>query len=295
MAALKRTFCLFAVVGMIAFAGKPAQALEISDMLAGSEASANVVGSSILDWVLNGANHSGGASYYYGIGSSPEALISSLPLIGGPTLAGNSVNATYGNGELAIDFGVEITAVPGVSSMTVTMNATSSSNNLDLSIFEVHNMNLSGTAGDDTIGFAGGATPPPPQQPGNGEQTDADSTFTQNSEASILGGVGGTDVFPSHWELSANPAALLALMTDGDADTLADTPNDTNPIGAADVAHAFQWDASLMSDDTLQIIVRKQLRSDLVGEVIPEPVTSMLSLLGLAVIGGTAAGRRRSA
>ncbi|MAE63347.1 MAG: hypothetical protein CMJ18_03670 [Phycisphaeraceae bacterium] len=266
-----------------------AGAVTISDSLAAiSTASAEVAGTSITSWISNGTEHHGlGASYWYRVGDSgPEALVSSLPLIGGPTVSGNTFNASYGNADFTIDFEVMVSSAGNISTLPVTLDVTSHSDNLELHLFEVHDLDLTTSTLGDVLGFVPIGPPPAPPQPNDIVQTDGFSTFSGNSE--VLGG--SPNVFPSHWQLDT-AAALSALMADGSATTLADTPADSSTTVGPDAAFAFQWDtAPLAANDSFQLIIRKQLD----GALIPEPVTGFLGLLSIAALGSCVTARRRT-
>lgn len=88
---------------------------------------------------------------------------------------------------------------------------------------------------------------------------------------------------PSHHE-----ANIFSSTRDRLNDALPTTLNDNaGPLGPADVTWAFQWDFTLAPGQTYLISKDKNLRA----EVIPEPSTALLAVLGLA--GAALAARRR--
>ncbi len=212
-------------------------------------------GSEISSWTVGGQNQ-GASSYFYSVNGSGLARIDSLTRLQANTLA-DSMRIQYGdsaNGFL-IEMQYDLTA----NNLPVEILVLSGPNNtspLNFSIAEVSNLGLGGAAGDDMVML----------DPNKAGFVQFDSSW--NFLESYNVGFNGTQATAlSAAGTTVTSSFDFTLNSDGVGDTL---------------------------DDELSVQFNRNLQPGQLpptGGAIPEPVTPVLALMGMAALG--MAGRRR--
>ncbi len=221
-------------------------------------------GSEISSWTVGGQNH-GSSSYFYSVNGSSLARIDSLTRVqSNPSSAGpfgDFMRIQYSSGGQTAPspFLIEVAYDISANNLPVEILVKSDDNNtspLTFSIVEVSNLALGGGAGDDIVSLA-------PDKSGF-VQFDSNWNFTES------------------YNVGFNAASATSLS-------------------AAGTTVTSTFDFTLNSDgigDTLDDELILQFNRTLVpgalptDSVIPEPVTPVLALMGLAAL-GLAGNRRR--
>ena len=247
--------------------------------------------SALTSFQLDGVEQLFADALYYRIGDSPEA---SLSAIGTPVVISESdaitdtafIAARYRDNTVTVDVRYDLaSANSGEAALQTSINV-DSEEPLEFTIFEVSDWNLAGTDGDDSLTITGDNLV---------NQRDGNLGLDHNSLADNLNFFGGN---PSAWQASGLPDDIWDLVNNASADDLNNT-NTFGDNGNTNGIFANQWDGvlnpnnELAADDVMVISKQQTLGPRGAVEVIPEPVTSLLSLIGVAAAGLTASQRRR--
>lgn len=199
--------------------------------------------------------------FWYRVGNTAEQ---SIDAIGTPTVVQNSLSqmtSTYSAAGFSITIlydllGGAVGSGQSTVNESITINNTSGSA-LDFHFFQYSDYALGGVDAD-TVQMAGDF-----------------SNALVTSGASHLG------------EVVVSPGAILGevapwdqtllKLNDADADTL---NGSTTTLGPGDITFAFQWDFSIAAGGSKQISKVKSLQV----EVVPEPTTAALGLLGVSML-----------
>jgi hypothetical protein len=230
----------------------------------------------VYAWVVDGIDQLACETFFYRVGSDPEAEIATLTVdVEGTSDADfdgddDTLFVRYLGTGFEIEVRLALTGGPdgsGISDLGEQISITNTTDSvLDFHFFEYADFILTGDGGSDTVSFPNA------------------HTVRETAGLVILETV--VTPAPSHHQASPWPA-LPNLLSDLDADDLDDTPAIGGSIGPGDIIWALQWDFAIAPGDTAQVSKDKRI------EVIPEPETAALLLLGL---GGLVAlgGRRRA-
>ena len=220
-------------------------------------------------WVVDGTDHMEQQWFWVRLGDGPEQPINAID-DDGPLVShqdndfdpGNeSLQLRYEGFGLQIDVSLELAGSAqgtGVSQLieAITIHNTGEGE-LDLHFYQYVDLDLAGTAQDDTVEM---------NLPFGVTQIDSLGWVSEAADTPI----------PQRYEAGLVPT-IINKLNDNDADDLANLPGPTT----GDVAWAFQWDISLAPEGSFIISKSKRL-------VVPEPAT-----LGLLLLGGLIALKRR--
>lgn len=219
--------------------------------------------------------------YWYRVGNTAEASIDTLSY-GGVTTSGNNQAVLSYSG---VGFTLQLTysllggsAGSGASDLAEQLRVVNTSGNaLDFHLFLYADFDLGGTAGGDTVSNVTYA-PFPISAPGFNSviQEDATGFTTKFTQQTTFG------TFANRAEAEAFPNTLNKL-NDGSDTSLLNAGASFGPVGPGDMTYAFQWDLNLAAGGSKVIAVDKRISI----QVIPEPTTAALGLLGLAALAGT--------
>jgi hypothetical protein len=265
-----------------------AQAGSIAD----GNVSAEITGSSVPIWEVNGTNQLGAAGiqlFYRTGGSGPATPIDSLPAPNPAINFGVGEEQTFaGDG---YDIRVSIDAIGGEPAklpinIRVSKNASDDTAlNEDFDIFVLTDADVAGTLADGGVSITGGGQNI--DQPDDaGQRYFGNSSFTFGEDGTTIGWQGGT-------------GGELEGLLGGAGFT--DLSNGNSVVPGGDGAFAIQWSfpfdalagANNRTDDSFTVAIQNNISPQ--RDVIPEPVTGLLSLMGLSALGTLVAGRRRTA
>ena len=267
-------------------------------------------GFTVTQWTVDGVNQYGGApqanglqsgSWFYRVGAGPivslDTVTSSVPVVN--LNSGNSfdpspstINTVYqdvANG-LKFTMAYQVTGgFPGSGSSTIdgqlTAQLIGSTTSAAVSIFEVNDLAVGGTEINDLV------MPSLLEAARKVNQSDPTTVFGEGSTFKLAGSGASLLVSdPTHREagLAGTVAADVAagLLTDTPAAGVGITGN---------VGYAYEYSINLVAGTPSEIVEldvhRNLTRNVVVPGVVPEPISAMLSLIGLAAL-GVVAGRR---
>jgi hypothetical protein len=236
----------------------------------------------MFNWQVEGQNQLAQQWFWYRVGNlGPEAAINTIsgPIITQPNA--RQVTVLYGNFNpvfsLQVDYlmtgGVPGSGQSDIGESILIQNKTAAP--LDFHFFQYSDFDLGGIAGGDTV------------------QLGKNLSGTRFNEAiQSKGGVAFTETVTvpgaNHGETAFFNATLLKL-NDGVADILSDQLF-PGPLGPGDVTWAFQWDLLIPANGSALISKDKYLEIN----VVPEPSTVLLTVLGFGLVLATQAYRRRN-
>ncbi len=217
------------------------------------------------DWTVGGVNQLNQQWFYYRPATTGAEF--GIESISAPTsvLTGSTVlNTTYANASISVQvkFSLIDSATPGTSGFNQDVTIINLSGaSMNLSFFQYSDYNLGGDAFDNNVLMTkiGGKY-------GKAVQTDGSWRLTET-----VTGIGTT--------VNAEAALFnqtLASLTDGSTTTL----NNVDNAGSGDLTYAFQWNKTLAAGATLQVSKLQLI------EVVPEPSSMALGLLGAAALVG---------
>jgi hypothetical protein len=257
------------VLGCLGLSVRSAEADVLPFTIADNNATATIdatSGPGMSDWNVEGRHHMEQQWFWYRVGAEgPEANISALPLtkwvISDTDESG--ANETLFLRYAVANFKIELTLLisggtpgSGVSDISESIKIVNlSAQPLDFHFFEYCNLNLMGTAMDDSVVISNGNT---------ATQTDGPVTVSETVDVPR----------PSHYEAGIYPATLDSLNNDS-ATTLSDTDG-SSIIGPDDLTWAFQWDFTLAANGSYLFSKNKHM--------VPEPATIALLALGGLVL-----------
>ncbi len=215
------------------------------------------------EWKVDGVQHLRELSNWYRVGNSgPETSIHTLPSVDSP-LGANLLSVIYTDplGRFTIDMTYGVTGGAlgsGYSEMGELVGITNTSSQpLDFHFFEYVDLDLSETAGDDTVQMTSASSL---------AQTDALTTFT-------------TQYNGHRHELATYPLTLNKLTNAVASNLNSVWPAGVGPLGPDNVTWALQWDfLAIAPGDTVWLTKDCQL------QMVPEPSTWILSGLGLVTL-----------
>lgn len=234
-------------------------------------------------WTLDAVNQLSYMGLWYRVGDSattPESPLAALPhtytVMDNNLDPGNDyLRIVYTGAGFTVTQEIYLQGTPfgsGLATMNQDINvANTSASTISFHLFQFTNFDLSGTAGGDVASI--------PNVINTAQQTDG-LMLAQESLTS-------RDVVPSYCEvgLMTDTNALLTRLTNSVADNLND--NDITAVG--DAYWAFQWDTVLAPGGEFPI------SKTLSVQVVPEPMTLAMLLIGGAGLAGARLRRRSRA
>lgn len=277
-----------ALAGIIGFAPL-VRANAISD----GNASATVGAGEITSWVVDGTDHLGSQGIQFFIrtgGSGPATPLGNFG-DGNPDNFGVGEEQNFVGESRQLSVRLDVQALGGDPSklpVNVKVSKTpqigdSTAINLDVDLFALTDIDGGGTSPDASLSFGP-----------DGRHVYQDGGYFGNSSY-----VFGEDGATVAWQ-GGTGAELAALL--GGAE-FADLSNSSSFSSGGDGAFALQWSFPLdamagihdRTDDEFTVAIQNSIGTTGPTEVIPEPVTGLLGLMGLSALGTLVAGRRRNA
>lgn len=239
--------------------GDPGAGVELTDGNAKAVVDPNSQ-AGMYSWQVDGVEHMAQQWFWYRVGDDYERPIDTLTLDGVDRISPGYVVFTYSHDLFTLEIKYLLTGgepgdgQSGIGEMIRIENV--SDELLDLHFFQYCDLDLTGTAGDDTVQITGDTAL------NTATQTDASASFSETAAVWVPGKV----------EVSAAGATLSHLNDD--------QPSELNgvvgPIGPDDVAWAFQWDFAIAEGSARTFSKNKS--------VIPEPASLCLLALGSLLV-----------
>jgi hypothetical protein len=226
---------------------------------------------------VNGVQNVKDQWFYFRVGTGPGAFapISSLtqmsinkPISQGGTEPNNQVLVTY-SGSYAppaggtVPFTISALYSLGASTngaslaQTVTVNDTSSTAALPISIIEYNDYDLNGSAANDSVAITGGNT----------------ATQTKSGSTVIAAEINSTPP-PTEFQAALSPTLQTAITS-----PTFTTLNGTSTTGPGDASFGFEWDTTVAAAGSYIISKTSTLSN------VPEPASGMLVLGGMSLFG----------
>jgi MYXO-CTERM domain-containing protein len=191
------------------------------------------------------------------------------------TSSANSATITYSTAAFDLSIQYLLTGGSGGSGLADLNEDIAIVNNsggvLDFHIFQYSDFNLEGTAGGDNVLLFPSSSP-------------FQLAYQWEATTGLSESIVQNNPFADGGEVGFTPS-IVSKLSDGNTDNLSGA---AGPVGPGDVSFAFQWDFSIADGDTKTISKLKNLNIN----VVPEPTSAALGLLGLGFLVARRMGRR---